>query len=466
MPAPTTLLEARTDETNRIKAALAANAAAATAAGAAEAAGTAALTAAAQQVTAARTAVEAARRALAAIPTPADGGPLLIAMRDAVAALLRAEAAQASAAALPKEARAMLARLSARATTLKAALAAAAAAEAAEGAAEARRTAWKAAAVAPPISALPQAAAAVLAGDGVAAAAKIEADIPANAAPERSLLAQIRARRAHGGRAASDAAAREAQALANEKAWAEATTREAAKLPALQRGFDAALAALGAFVNAAPLMAQASATLAALADRPASPLTPAQRAALFATDPAVTAAREVALSRLKARDDKVAALAGARRAYAEGLASARVALPDATEAELHAAQPALVTLHDAVGEREAELATARNALTAEDLALLEAWLAAMPEALWDQLEALDEARAALQAIAGTDPAGLVADLVAREVALAAAMDGARREERIAALLAGEVAASQDAAAIAAEVVPRRRRAAARFVAEA
>ncbi|MGG5820901.1 hypothetical protein [Falsiroseomonas sp. HW251] len=464
MPASTTPLAARIADTARLKAALAAVAKAQRDAAATQAAAEAALTAAAKVIDDRRADAEKARRALAAIPTPADATPQLAALAAALVALREAEAAQVAAQEAGGLARAAPPRLAAQAAAVGAALDVAAAAEAAERKATDRREALKTAANAPSATALKAAATTGLGAPLAAAKAKVEADIPADAAaPEKSLLDRIRARRQRGDDALALADAIAADTLDAESAWQEATTRDAAKLPRLRRALDASVAKLAAFLNAAPQVRDAEAALAALAAQPGSPLTAEQRDALF--DATLESDRQDALARLTLADEAATTLDAKRRSYAAALAAARATTPDATEDELAANDPPKAKRKDVADAKKA-FDDAVDDITADDRKLLAAWFIAIPDALWTRLDALDDAVATLEAVAAASPAALTADIAAKEAALAAAMDGAAAEARAAIAIAAQSAAATDAAMAAKEVAPRRRRALSHFVAEA
>lgn len=460
MAQPTELATFWTEEAKRLADRLSEAEDALVQAGKDETADTTDWTSAGAALDAARAAVDGARRALAAIPLPADATPLLKAMRDALVAFHVAERRQVDAACRAQVTRERLKQLRALRDELRERSKRATAEAKAQDDAAKQRTAMKAAARAQPLAALPALAQAALAASRAAAKTKVEGDFPSSASADSDFLTRVRARRALGGTALDEAVARAGDALAQETTFQEATGREAAKTDKLRRAFEATLAQLADFVAAPVPVVEAATALAALAGRVASPLTLAQSSAL--TDAPLKSAREAALAKLTARDKAEHDLADARRTYDNAFASARAADPDKTEAQLVAAGGPVATAHQAAAA--AETALTQAALGAADGEILETWFAAVPDALWDQLEALDAADAVLEAAAAAQPGALATAVEAAEALLAANLDAAAREERKAELIAQRRAATATEASVARSFDARRRRIASRFVA--
>jgi hypothetical protein len=464
MAGPTTLVEFWTAEAARLNAALAVARAALDTASAAEAAAVAAFTASGNALRDAKDEVDAARKKLAAIPMPADGDPLLADMRNALVKWRDAAAAHVATDADLRAKRAQRSALTARAGLLAARLSDAAQQLQAEQDAAKQRADWMTAAGASPLKDLPTAAGDALTAFAAQASAKVEGDFPSNAQADKSFLARARARRALGAQPLNAAVDVDAGAAAVNTTWDEKTTRESAKTAALQRAFQAAVDALHDYVQAPQRLEQARAALQSLAARPSSPLSAAQRAELITADATLKSSREAALIKLKARDDAQAALLTAKTAYDKALFAAQAADPDKTEADLLAADAGLKSKHDDVAAKQADL-TAAEGVVAASLPVLKTWFAAVPDLLWDQLDALDGAQAALNAIKAINPANLVNAVKSTEQAVAQNLEACSKERRLIDLLRAGLGQRDAALADERELAPRRRQAAARFIAE-
>jgi hypothetical protein len=426
-----------------------------------EAAASSAAAAAAAGLQAASARADAARRKLGGIPLPADGSPLLDELRQAVIDMRNAQAAAAQADVALRAARAVRARSVDAVAALAAAHAAVLARAALEARLDAQRQQWIAAAGSAPLKDLPAAAGAALATFEPPARANVEADYPAGASADADFLTRVRARRALAAGAAARARALAAADLATGALWEEATTRAAARVPALQRAFDAAAAALQEFAGATPQVQLALDQLHALANRTVAPMTDAEKKEL--NDPALKSARESALILLKGVDDAQSALFEARDTYTEALLDAQRQHPGKTEAELLAGDAALQAKFDAIATA-AGVVTAAQGAFAPHLQELEAWFAAVPDAAWEQLETLDAAVALLARVRDTVPATLLAALDSAEAALTAQLEAAVAEQAFAATLAERLARDAAALAAAAETSQQRQLAVARFVA--
>lgn len=369
---------------------------------------------------AARDEVDASRAALAGIPMPADGDPLLDRMSEALVDWREAQQAAVRAELALHAAKSDAARLQAREGRVAADLADAEAALLREGrGADERQAAIDALTTGAHATASADAAQA-LSDFETEARARVEGEFPSDASPDRDFLTRVRARRALVVDAVNAAGEVEAAALA-------------AGHPALavaQRRFQQAWEAVRAMADAAPRLADDRATLARLAALPAANppsgfpiVTPAQHAALF--DPGLEVVRKDALVKLKAADDAQQAWQVARTAYDLALHAAVKQHPDKTVDQLNAAEVAaewgnLTSAGD-------DLQDARDDLEADaGYGTLQAWFAAVPEPLWDALEQLDAAVARLALIKGPPTvASRAADLAARESDCAAALADAR-----------------------------------------
>lgn len=403
---------------------------------------------AAQAVASQGLAAEAARKALSGIPMPADGSPLLVALELALVNLADAQAAQAQAELAVRAETAELAARQAQHSALQA------------GLAEARREATRAARDGLARQALRDAletgTLATLAADATAALAdfeataraRVESEFPANAANAKHFLKRARGRR----QLVQDSTA---------SAATLAATAFAAAHPALdqaRRAYDQAAAAVGEAGAAAPSLEADRQLLARLAALPAaSPpdryplLTRWQRERLH--DPALKSARETALAKLTGVDNAAAALRAAREAYDTQRLAAMAAAPDQSPSELDAGP--LSGVHGTLATRASDLQAARATLSADDLAIVKTWFAAVPAPLWDALEQLDLAVARLQALSAPAAPGLpgtpaerLAALDAAETALVAALTAERQAGRT--LAGAELAALHAAALLAAE----------------
>lgn len=414
-----TLKQYWNDEVTRLTAALSTQRTAVAALGAQLLAAEVAQRSAAVDVRTQSDAVNAARSALAAIAMPADGDPLLITMGNAQAALAAAQVALARGELAVLGLRAELARQEQRARSLDLALTEAQNTLAAETARASDRTAM--------IDALTTGAQATLAADAAAALtaseatarARVESEFPANATAAKDFLKRVRARRAIVADSATAATAVATLAYnANNSALAQA-----------QLAFGAAVAAVRRTADAAPSLAADTATLVALAALPAANppnsfpiLTKWQRALLHAASKKT--AREDALAKLAAVDAAQSAVRTKQTAYDKALHAAMAAEPDKTVAQLDTTT--LSTERGELDTKITDLATARAAINATESATLQAWFAAVPEALWQSLESLDTAVARLGALKGPPtPADLITAMNNAEAALVTALTAAR-----------------------------------------
>lgn len=396
------------------------------------------------------------RKKLAAIPLPADGDPLLIALSDTLVALHEAQSGQVKAEWLAQTLKAQIMRLEAREAALVADLveAKAASTQAIASAADRKKVidalsigAWKTVATD---------ATKALVDFGATATSRVEVSFPAKVPATPLLLPRIRARRdltraLQGGQIATAAAAHAAS---------HDTLGQA------QDAFDQAWAAVRAYFDLTSRVADDRLSLKALASLPApNPpstypiLTPAQHNRLH--DPLKLTARETTLGLLKDVDLLDEAVRAAQAAYDAAYNVAIAAKPDASLADLHATdlKTPLKNLNKAIGDRT----LAENTLTADGgYADLQAWIAAIPDTLWDALEQLDTAIARLTQLKGPPVAtDLIATLATKETELVAALDAARLAQRQQAAAERGWQASQDALAATQDTAARLARSAAR-----
>lgn len=386
-------------------------------------------------------AVDAARQALAAIAMPADGDPLLVAMELARVAQADAQAALASADFAVQVAQAELKRMLATQATLDATLAEAQATLRGELVARAARQLMIERLTSGALSTLAADAALALSEFESDARARVEAEFPGSATNAKNFLKRARARRA----LVDDSL----QAASAVEAAAEAAA--VSPLAQAQRQFDSAVAALRDAADAAPRLDADGGTLARLAALPAPTASSRPIVSRWQFerlhDPSRKTARENALTKLTDVDAAMGTARAAQQAYDNALHAAIRAEPDKTRAELDATtlSAELATLTSKLGE----LQTARAALSADEVATVKAWFAAVPDRLWDELDKLDGALARLAALVGPPtPAERIDALVAAETALTAALAADRLARRGQA--AAGVARQRAAAMLAAE----------------
>ncbi len=394
--------------------------------------------------------VAAARKALAGIPMPADGDPLLVQMSKALVEWRQAQAAAVRAELAQQAVRADLAWLEAREARLQAELTQA---KAVLGRIEREATDRQKAADAlttGPWANLAVDATQALTDVEATARARVEGEFPSSATQSKDFLRRVRARKALV--TASAAHAVEVEALA--------FTASHDALALAQRQFDQAWQAVRGVLEAAPRLKDDRALLARLAALPAPQpatatdparypiVTPAQHDTLF--NPTLKTVRENALAKLKTADDADAAARTAQATYDKALQAAIKAHPHKTRTELDATVVA-AELGTLTGKQD-ELKAARKALEVDDLEgykALQAWFAAVPDALWEALDQLDATVAQLTALKSPPtPATLLADLAAREADLVTALSAARLAQRTE--VAAREAAQRAAALLQAE----------------
>lgn len=372
-------------------------------------------------------AVAAARRALSAIPMPADGDPLLAAMQAALVGLHSAQASLAEGAYRLLVQRAALQRTEAAVQRLGAELAAAKATLDKETqAADARQALADKFGVTGSLANLIPDAQAALAAHKATAVARVEGEFPTSATPAKDFLGRVRAR----AQLVRDIAASAGDV--EQPAYAAANPA----LAVAQRAFDAAVAALQAVADAGAQAAADSDTLARLAALPApNPpssypiLTRWQHELLF--DAGKQTTRENTLAALTAVDEARSAVIPVQVAYEKALHAAMQAEPDKTVAQLDATT--LAAEKGALDPKLGDLATARNtygAVAAADRQLLDEWFAAVPDSLWSALDALDGAVGRLEKLTGSPtPGDLVTAITTAETNLEAALRAAREADR-------------------------------------
>ncbi len=382
-------------------------------------------------------AVEAARKALAGIPMPADGNPLLAAMETALIALAEAQATLAAQALAVQVQTAELTRLETRLAITEEALAEARREEKQADVESKARQKLIDALLTGELATLSADAAAAVAASEATARARVEGEFPSNATAAKSFLKRVRERRD---------LVRESVRLAGEVDTAAFNAVNAVVLQA-QRRFLRAAQALRSTADAAPRLEADAKTLQRFAALPAPTATTFpflsrwQHERLH--DPTRKTARENALAKLAAVDAAVAAVRPAQQAYDTALHAAMKAEPDKTRAELDAGPVA--TERGTLTTKIAAVGTARAAMSDAELDTVKAWFAAVPEGLWEALEKFDTAASRLAALSGAaSPANVMAELAAAETAYATALGADRLATR---KLLGAALALERAAAL-------------------
>lgn len=395
------------------------------------------------------------RKLLGGIPVPADGDPLLAQLSDALIALSDAQSQQAKAERSAQALKAKAALLEARETALVADLAQAEAqgAKAVAAAADRQKVAdalstglWQTVAVD---------AAQALSDFAATATSRVESSFPTSDPAAKYLLTRIRARR--------DLVRTQLSEQATVVAAAHTASHDA--LGQAQQAHAQAWAKVRAYIDLAPRWADDRLTLKALASLPApNPptfpiLTPAQHKRLH--DPVKLGPRETTLALLKAVDDKEEALRLAQAAYDTAYHAAIAAKPDASLTDLHAGD--LKTVLKAVTDKTTERKDAQDLLRADPgYGDLQAWLAAIPDTLWEALDQLDTAVASLNKLKGPPVAAdLLATLATKETALVSALSAARLAQRQQDAAERGLQAALDAQTAAQDTAVRLARAAAR-----
>jgi len=383
------------------------------------------------------------RRQLAAIALPADAAPLLAAMNTAIKARAKARVDRANTDLAAQTLDARRGRLDAQRQGAPAAQAGLATATAR---AEARQVL---------ADRFASGDLSTLAADATQARSDFEADarkrveeaFPSNADAVKDFLARVRDRRdlvAAAGQAASATAAY-AAALVD----SVATQKRAA--------YDAAWDALVAASLGAARLATARAGLEALASPSAPALLSAEDAAAL-KEATQQADREDALIRLGTADLAERERIAKQAAYDQALADLRKIDPDTPQVTLDADPAKLMTQADELTDATGVLATARGNVTAADHSLLDDWFAAVPDTLWDALEALDAAVATLAAIESLVPTSLIDDLDSKEDQLVKALQAADLAARAADAVADAGAEAAGRLAAEADTATRRARA--------
>lgn len=406
------------------------------------------------QARAASDAVDAARKALAGIPTPGDGDPLLVAMSTALITLHDTRLTQTSFDLDLQGAKAEEARWLARESALSAELALAEAALTREKTAAKARQADIDALTTGTWATLATNADAALTASQTQAKARVEGEFPSSGTVSKDFLRRVRARRAL------------VATSLGQRATDLTTTQDADQdaVATAQRRFDAAWQAVHAVIEAAPRLADDRDTLVRLAAMPAPTATTfpivtlAQHKALF--DTALKPTREGLLAKLKLADDAYETWLGAKLTYEVALHAAMKAHPDLTPLQL---DTTIVSTEKAAMDSKAnDRDTARADVVPDPAtyATLAAWFAAVPDALWEALDQLDGAIARLTLLK-TPLTTPLADLAARETELVTALAAAALARRTqaaaddaAVLIAMEAQAEQNVAARRAKAASR------------
>jgi hypothetical protein len=388
----------------------------------------------------AQTALDAIRGKLARIAMPADGDPLLVDLNTAVIALQQARQDQVAAEDALAQLRATNTGLRAEKQETDDLAAQAATRLKAAQTAKTQREGLKTALTTAPVKDFP-ATANTLAGSVTAVDAKkhVDDDFP----PE--LLAQARARRAQAAAVQTRADAIRDAAQSADDTQNETSNRSTDKIPRLERALRVADAAADDYVkHAAGTLQAAKAVLERYAARSVSALTAAQKNHLF--DAAQINDRKAALLEQSKRDAKAAELADAQADLDRAVLAeqAKDADYDVAAAKLDPAK--LKPKQDVVDTKSGELVPLVAAYDFTAQKKVADWFAQVPDALWDDLAAVDGALASLATLTpATKPADLKAALDASETALLAEMQKLDKENRTVATRRRRLAAASAAA---------------------
>jgi hypothetical protein len=250
---------------------------------------------------------------------------------------------------------------------------------------------------------------------GVAAADKrIQDDVPAalltRALERRKVAVQLLAD--------ANAAGAAAQALSGSK---------------LQQASAQADAALFAFATQAPTRLEASKTALALVTNPSSaPLTAEEKARL--ADATLVAAATTALAAEKARDDARMTL-NAKQALLDD------AILQALNTDIDADLTTVKAVTDATKDRDDAQKAFNKAVAAFTPAMqddLHRWEAALPDANWDLIHSLEEAKATLSELQASNVGALTASITAAESAWVANLYASEKKERTAGWITAQV----------------------------
>ncbi len=444
MADPTSLTEFATREVNDLKAALLAANQEVTDSRNALLAADAALRTATDNLSQANATLAEIRRKLALIGMPADGEPLLTALKDAIvdqrgksAALAAADLAQAKAAARLNEAQAALPVIVAR-------LSAAEAAAKAVADAKKRRDDAKAATNAEPLKDINQAATDALAStEHGKAKTRIETALP------EPLRKQAIARAALALDAIKRAETRQAAAQAAYDAFVEETGLATDTLPRLRRADARAEANLLGWVDG--LSRRLGASVAAL-ERLAGLNTPALTAEQKASIDADGAARGAAATEEAKWDAAAAKVTDALNALEIERLKARVADPAVDLAAQEADQTTdLGKAKKKWDDAKADFAIEDAAFTAAMRKTMADWRATVPDSLWLEADAFFAADQDLSKLKTASVTPFAIAVKAAEDALLAALIGdAKRRKR------ADVAAARLASETAVAVAARKR----------
>lgn len=412
------------------------------------------------ELVAAESELAAIRRGLAASSTPGEAEELSAQLRTK---LLEARGLRAERVILDEDlalATAERVRLKSRLASVESELAEAERALAEETEENAKRSALKIAATGDELTALAARAQALIDAaqtgaptaaeedsDGTLAQAardRIEGDIPA------ALLPHVRARAA-AAKGASEAQAQLAEELldAIDAHRAAAMGLEGAVEP-LETQFDRAVEALTAFAIGAPSRLESALALLGRV-RDSEPLSDEERTNIEDEDLAAAVIDTDAL----VHD---AAVTSARVDLTDSEAAVEQAIAEALIADVYAdpeVDAGVIGARAAFGTAETDLDSAEGVLSSSERASFDAWEVEIPDRLWTNLAAYDQAFDLLGAIVDTDRAALGTDLDAAEAPLAQALEDADKawlaDDRVSALV--EAAATR--ASVLANTAPAR-----------
>ncbi len=353
---------------------------------------------------------------------PADAAALADDLRDGIIALRRATAEMLDAARALATAEATLASAAQHAASTRSRHQGAVRDQAAAADRAARLQGWRDALAAPPLDTLTADAATAIAPGAeplTAARTRIEADVP------EPLRLRAAARHARSRTRAAAELASVVAAVDQKEAAAAADGGTLGAVVPLDTAVTRTEAALGGYARyAGARHEQALAALQSTLD--AGPLSDDQRARLF--DPGALADRTEAADRAGDLATAQAALEDAQLAIDD---QRRMLVGEDIDVEIENTHPALAPLIAAVPPLQQAVTDAETAFTPAMAERLDRWEAALPDDLWRQHVAYEDALARLQATAvpDPDPAALDADLVAAEATWVAALlthDGRRR----------------------------------------
>jgi hypothetical protein len=361
------------------------------------------------------------RADLAAVATPADAEPLLSSLAALLADLHNAQGQMVSAQQALAVARARTARASAELARAQQRLEAATAAQARYEALDEEHGVWVTALGQPPLDTLKaDATNALTVAPFTDAVGRVDANVPAELlarARERAAAQQLRVT------GARTSAAQAEDRMKQEQADSEGASGDVEKKAlALER----AVAALRDYVTSARDRFDRAQTLS-LGVMSSPELTAEQVARV--NDATLKTPGIAAATAEKERDVAAATKAEKQALYDDAVLVRLIADPDADpvlHADVIAAQGVLTGAIDALALKEAAYVPLRSDL--------DHWEAALPDTMWRQVAAVEEARALLTRLSTLDPSSLPTAVTAAETALATSLGKAAVRGRAATIL--------------------------------